>query len=218
MTDTARELEDFARASPAAAFLERGLEAAASPFGVAFRAFYASVSRRLGAAATDGVAAPLALAALARPHHTLTDWVRAALLARALRSVPTAEQPGFVLRLFEAGEIGEQESLLRMLPFLAEPPRFVETGLMACRTNARRVFEAIACENPFPAAHFPELGFQQLVLKALFVEVPLARIEGLDSRLSAELSRMAEDYASERQRAGRSVPNDIALILRGTPA
>ena len=96
---------------------------------------------------------------------------------------------------------------------MPEPSRFVETGLAACRTNARRVFEAIACDNAFPAAHFDELGFRQLVLKAVFMEVPVARIEGLAARITPELRRMAADYASERRAAGRKVPDDLALIL-----
>ena len=210
MVDTARELEAVLRASEAAAFYERGLELAASPESVGFRAFYASVSRRLGGAAGQGVTAPQGLAALARPHHTLTDWARLALLVRALEHA--GDPPALVLRLLEGGEIGEQESLLRTLSLLPEPARFLEAGLAACRTNARRVFDAIACDNPYPAAHFPELSFRQMVLKAVFVEAPVARIEGLAERRTPELVRMAEDYASERRAAGRRVPADIALI------
>jgi hypothetical protein len=211
--DTAQELEAFARANGAGGFLDSGLSAAANPASVGFRAFYASVSRRLGAARNQPVVAPPSLAFAARPHHTVTDWVRAALVARAFVTLGEPEQPALTLKLLEGGEIGEQESVLRTLSLWPEPARFVETGLAACRTNARRVFEAIACENPFPTAHFPVLGFQQLVLKAVFMEVPVARIEGLASRLSPELSRMAEDFASERRAAGRPVPPDIAVIV-----
>jgi len=218
MTDVARALEELARNGPAAAFLDRALEAAKDPRGVAFRALYASVTRRLGAAATERVVPPAPLAENARPHFTLTDWVRLALVTRALTATPQGQQPDLVLHLLEAGEIGEQESLLRTLSLLPEPSRFSEVGLAACRTNARRVFDAIACDNPFPAAYFPELGFNQMVLKAVFVEAPVGRIEGLDQRRTPELIRMARGYASERRAAGRPVPDDIALILRGTSA
>ena len=121
-------------------------------------------------------------------------------------------------RQIESGEIGEQESLLRTLSLLPDPARFTETGVGACRTNARRVFDAIACDNPFPAEFFAELAFNQMVLKAVFVEAPVARIEGLAARRTPELLRMARDYASERTAAGRPVPDDIALILRGPSA
>jgi hypothetical protein len=78
------------------------------------------------------------------------------------------------------------------------------------------VFEAIACENPFPSAHFPELGMNQLVMKAIFIEVPVARIERLGERLGPELRRMLGGYKSERLAAGRPVPADVDTLLEGT--
>jgi hypothetical protein len=51
-----------------------------------------------------------------------------------------------------------------------------------------------------------------MVLKTLFLGVALERILGLDRRKTAELARMAEDYASERKAAGRSVPADIGRL------
>ena len=80
-----------------------------------------------------------------------------------------------------------------------------------CRTNILPLFESLACENPYPARYFPELHFNQMVLKAMFNSVALARIVGLPERRNAELSRMSTDYAAERTAAGRSVPADIAL-------
>ncbi|HEX6764557.1 MAG TPA: EboA domain-containing protein [Polyangiaceae bacterium] len=216
MADTARILEDFARAEPAAnAFVTRAFEAAPEAESVAFRALFASVGRRLGAAAGAPPRETPAVSTAARPHWTLTDWIRAALVARAVESAPAERQPAVVQSLFEAGEIGEQESILRTLVLLPDPARFVETGFLGCRTNARRVFEAIACENAFPELHFPELYFNQMILKAIFMEVPAARIEGLARRNGPELRRMARDYASERRAAGRPVPPDIDLVLEG---
>jgi len=98
------------------------------------------------------------------------------------------------------------------------PELFLETALLGCRTNARRVFEAIACDNPYPERHFPELEFNQMVIKAIFREVPVSRIEGLARRNGPELRRMARDYASERRAAGRPIPSDVDLILRGSNA
>jgi hypothetical protein len=75
------------------------------------------------------------------------------------------------------------------------------------------VFEAIACENPFPALYFSEQSFNQMVLKAVFIEVAVERILGLTARITPELRRMAADYASERRAAGRSVPDDVGDLL-----
>ena len=72
----------------------------------------------------------------------------------------------------------------------------------------------MACENPYPSQHFPDRNFNQLVLKALFNGVALSRVVGLASRLNAELTRMAGDYADERRAAGRAVPSDIGLAMQ----
>ena len=217
MAETALLTEELVRATGAASLVARAQAAVAEPRGIGFRALFASVSRRLGAEAGSHPAAPPALVALARPHLTLTDWTRLWLALRALEHVAAAEHAAFVLRTYEAGEIGEQESVLRTLSLLPEPARFTETGVAACRTNAKRVFEAIACDNPFPAAYFPELAYNQMTMKAVFVEAPVARIEGLAERRNPELLRMARDYASERRAAGRFVPADVALILGEAP-
>jgi len=214
LADTARVLEQELRALPASsALVPRLLAGAEQPGSLAFRAAYAGVPRRLGVAATQGLSPPAELAELARPHWTLADAARAFLLLSALARIDAERAPALVSHLLEAGEIGEQESLLRTLILLPEPDRFAETGLAGCRTNARRVFEAMACENAFPARYFPELGFNQLVLKAIFVEVPVRRIEGLPERVTPELERMVASYASERRAAGRAVPEDVELVL-----
>jgi hypothetical protein len=202
------------RWSGAERFFERARADVAAPRGFGFRALFASVPRRLAAQANEHVAAAPALQSLTRPHWTLTDYVRAALVALALDALPEAEQADFVLQLFEAGEIGEQVSLLRTLPLLPQPARFLETGLQACRTNARDVFEAVVCENPFVVEHFPPLNFNQAVLKAIFIEVSARRIEGLERRITPELKRMSQGYASERRAAGRPVPVDIDYIVQ----
>jgi hypothetical protein len=150
---------------------------------------------------------------LARPHFTLTDWLRAALLCRALASVALERQPALVQGLFEAGEIGEQESVLRTLSLLPEPMRFVETGLLGCRTNARRVFEAIACDNAYPERYFSDFRTTKWCSKR-FSSRSRWRASKVPRRNGAELVRMARDYASERRAAGRPVPADIDSSAR----
>jgi hypothetical protein len=50
-------------------------------------------------------------------------------------------------------------------------------------------------------------------MKAMFVGVALRRIVGLSTRVTPMLMNMAEDYKQERAAAGRSVPEDIGLVV-----
>jgi len=54
-----------------------------------------------------------------------------------------------------------------------------------------------------------------MVLKAAFNGVALTRILGLAERCNPELARMAADFAAERRAAGRPVPDDLSLVLKG---
>ena len=76
------------------------------------------------------------------------------------------------------------------------------------------MFEALACDNAYPASYFKPAQFAQLVIKALLTGAPVGRIHELSSRIDAELVRMVEAYASERRAAGRPVPEDAKLILQ----
>ena len=147
---------------------------------------------------------------------TLEDAGRAALLL----TQATADPPRFVhtaTECYERGDSSEQQSWLKSTALLPEPERLLPTVIDACRTNILPLFEAVACENPFPARYFPERNFNQMVLKALFNNVALSRIAGLPERRNADLTRMAADYASERRAAGRTVPSDIGLAMTETP-
>ena len=118
-----------------------------------------------------------------------------------------------VISCFEQGDSREQRSWMRTVAWLPRPERFLPIVIDTCRTNILPLFEAVACENVYPSRYFPDRNFNQVVLKALFNGVALARIVGLQERRNAELSRMASDYADERRAAGRSIPGDISLAL-----
>jgi hypothetical protein len=148
-------------------------------------------------------------------HWTLEDAGRLLLLLGRYAAVPGAEaNHALALECYEQGAAREQQSWLRTVAVLPDPERFLPTAIDACRTSIVPLFEAVACENVYPAKHFPALNFNQMVLKALFNGIALNRIIGLQARLNSELSRMARDYAAERRAAGRSIPPDISLAIR----
>lgn len=142
----------------------------------------------------------------------LDELARVSMITLIAARLPPAELDPLLGACYRQGDSRERQALLRALPFLPAGARFVALAIDACRTNELPIFEAIACENPYPAACFPSLNFNQMILKAMFLGVALARVVGLEPRRSSELARMARDYASERQAAGRSVPADIGLL------
>lgn len=179
-----------------------------TPDTLSFRARYAAAQRKL----RHVEARPLPSSSTATAHWTPVDWARLWLLREGLEQTPDSARFAAVETVFEGGELGEQVSLLRSLAALDDPERYVEIGVSACRTNAVPVFEAIACENVYPSRYFPQLNFNQMVMKAVFLGVSLSRVVGLAQRLDHELRRMAYDYAAERVAAGRAVPNDLLLL------
>jgi hypothetical protein len=177
----------------------------------------ARAGRRLGrapVALTDSERVGLAEAgvACAPEGWGLDECGRAALLLRGIAAIPAENQVALVSELVQHGEVREQQAVLRVLAYLPDPARLLDVATWACRTHVESVFTAIACENPFPERHFPELNWNQLVLKAIFLEVPIDRIAGLERRIGDDLVRMAASYGSERRAAGRPVPADIDRI------
>ncbi len=179
---------------------------------------YTGASRRMGKAALALGPEEQARAQGLAPNLALSHWgadeaARALLLLTLAEHLAPEEFAALALRCYELGDSREQESWLRGLSLLPESGRFLATAVDACRTNIIPLFEAIACENPYPAEVFPEPNFNQLAMKVLFNGLALERIVGLEGRVNAELSRMSDDFASEREAAGRPVPADIWLVL-----
>lgn len=117
---------------------------------------------------------------------------------------------------FSYADEGELCAYYRAIPLLPEPQRLVWRAAEGCRTNMKTVFTAVACDSPFPHAYFDDVAWNQLVVKALFTEVPLAGVYGIDGRLSPELTHMVLDYIDERTSAGRSIPVDAWLCIGTT--
>jgi hypothetical protein len=206
--------------SAARTWFASALEAARSRNASDVGAAYAGASRRLrGASAmvTSDDSSVLERCGLRRVETWPLDRMARVALVCEMARWPDATEA--IDRIYRSGDNDERIALLGTLAPLPDAARFVSTAVSACRTNVTSVFEAIACENPYPAAHFSDAELNQMVLKALFTGVAVARVEGLETRANGELQRMVEAYASERRAAGRSVPGDVDLILAmETPA
>jgi hypothetical protein len=180
-----------------------------------FLAKYAAATRKLGTAVTTEIDERVARAGLTWLFEKapVDELGRIGLLVLAAKLLSPGQMVDLCEDCFRHGDNGERRAVLRSLSLLPSPKELTSLGAQACRSHVQTVFEALAGENPFPAAYFDDLAFNQMVLKALFTGVKLERIVGLDERRTPELARMAADYAAERRAAGRTVPEDIGRVL-----
>lgn len=118
-----------------------------------------------------------------------------------------------VNQLFETGDMHEQQSLYAALPVMPYPDDLLTRAIDGCRTNMTLIFDAIALNNPYPSAHFPEANWNQLVLKSIFMQRPIYRIQGLDERRNQALAEIASDFAHERWAAGRPVMPELWRLV-----
>jgi hypothetical protein len=143
---------------------------------------------------------------------TADDAARAALLLAVADQAPD-RLAGLVDHLYREGDSREKRAILRALPLLPDGARFVELALDASRTNETDLFAVLATGNPFPARHFAEHAWNQLVMKAALVGAPVSRMIGLERRANRELCRMALDYRDQERSAGRPFPTDLWLVI-----
>ena len=171
------------------------------------------IPRRLGKSDLVLDEADIAAADAARRDWDPGDW-SVADAARVLVLVETAGAGGqaFAERfsdLCRTADVGEAIAFYRGLPLYPDPDSIEDQAREGLRTNMRAVFEAVAHRNPFPREQFDTTRWNQMVLKALFVESHLHPIQGLDERANAELAQVLCDYAHERWAAGRPVSPEL---------
>ena len=166
------------------------------------------VTRKVGKGELKLDATDLAAADLARSNWDPSGW-----------SFDQATRIALLLSLHEAGDafsarldqlcrtadVGELIAFYRGLPLYPNPEQYRLRAAEGVRTNMRDVFEAVAHRNPYPHEQLDEGAWNQMVLKALFVDSTLYPIVGLDARANVKLAHMLCDYSEERWSAGRSV-------------
>jgi hypothetical protein len=106
-------------------------------------------------------------------------------------------------------EIGEKVALLKGLPLYPAGERLLPIASEAIRSAIQPVYEAVAHSNTYPARHFTEAMWNQMVVKALFIGSRLDPIHGLDERRNADLARILIDYAHERRAARREITPEL---------
>lgn len=116
---------------------------------------------------------------------------------------------GAINKLFETADMHEQQSLYAALPLMPFREEMVQRAVEGLRTNIASVFDAIALNNPYPSQYMEEGAWNQMVLKAVFMQRPLYRIQGADKRANPTLAKILVDFAHERWAAGRKVMPEL---------
>jgi hypothetical protein len=170
------------------------------------------VPRRLGKAGLLLGAGDLAEAAALRQGFDPGDWSVDQLARIALMVASYRDQASFAEsfdRFCATAEINELIALCRGLPVYPAAALIEPRAREAIRSGIKPVFEAVAHRNPYPSEVFAEDDFNQMVVKAVFIESPLWPIQGLDRRGNPKLANMLVALANERHAAGRPITSEI---------
>lgn len=131
-------------------------------------------------------------------------------LARVLLLKLLAEQPKLrfietINALFETADLREQAAIYSAFPILPHADDLTPMAREGLRTNIVDVFDSIALRNPFPAEHFDDEGWNQMILKCLFIDRPLYKVHRIEQRANPTLVEQISNLAHERWAAGRTI-------------
>ena len=111
----------------------------------------------------------------------------------------------WVKKLIQVADTSELATFLKFLVLLPSPENYLFVAAEALRTNISVVFDAISKYNPYPATYFSEQQWNQMFLKAAFMQQDLGAIVAIDNRANVALASIISDYAHERWAASRAV-------------
>lgn len=110
-----------------------------------------------------------------------------------------------VANLIQVSDTGELETFLKFLILLPNAGDYKQVGVEALRTNIGIIFDAIALNNPYPSIYFNDQQWNQMYLKAAFMQRNLGEIVDVEKRANGDLARIISDYAHERWAASRDI-------------
>lgn len=140
---------------------------------------------------------------------TISGWDEFRL-ARVILLLHLADQEEAVFletidALLNTADLREQAAIFSAYALLPAQEALVESAIDGLRSNIVDIFDAIALGNPFPAAHFSDEAWNQMILKTFFINRPNYRIIGIGKRANADLTDAISDLAHERWAAGRTI-------------
>ena len=177
------------------------------------RTILAMAARQLGRARLTLVSADLDMAEQVRPGWRPSGLgvAQAGRLALLIAS-HDGDEPAFAARMLalcRAGDLNEVIGYFRGLPILPGARALLDVAREGVRSAMQPVFDAVALNSPYPAETFDEGGWNQMVLKSLFIGSSLSKIDGLMARANPRLAATLVEYAHERWSADRPVSPEL---------
>ena len=148
----------------------------------------------------------------------LNSWTKLEL-ARIYLLIKIADKfdqdyENIIENLFKTASIGELIALYKSLPLLPEPQKFLFRAQEGARSNINLLFNAIALDNSYPANFFDDNSWNQLILKAFFIESDVKQIIGIEKRINPKLVNMLIDFANEKSSAGRIINPELFNLIK----
>lgn len=134
---------------------------------------------------------------------TLQDAVR----CRLLLSIPM--DTAAFSSMQRGADMEESVALARSLAVLPNGASLEAPARRFVRSGIDGVLAALALNNPYPAKHLGEEGFNHLVAKSIAAGFSLQAIQGITIRANPALTRVLLDGARERLSASRSVHSEL---------
>jgi hypothetical protein len=144
---------------------------------------------------------------------TSAEIIRILLIKIALHGLTQSEQGLLLKNYYRGADSSEKIAWLKGLFYVDKQGVALNTAISASRCNSLAEFSALALNNDYVIQHFPELNFNQLVLKSLFMGLDISCIRALSSRLNARLTNMCFSFAIEQALANRIPSESIWLAI-----
>lgn len=151
------------------------------------------------------------------PGFSKSPWTKQELVRVVLMvSLETSKNKEILQSFFETAEMQELVAFFKGLYLLENAKEFTLSVEEGIRTNMVNVFDSFTAGNPYAITYLEEWAWNQLVLKALFLDRPLFTIHDIDNRKNQSLSDMLQDYVNERWSAFREVSPEIWRMIEGS--
>ena len=179
--------------------------------------------RKLGKADLKPSEAELQAAQALRHGLDPTDWsvdqTARICFTLAFHQADDASFAHQVSLLVDTSEINELLAIFRGFALFPHPQALEPKAREAIRSTMRPVYEAMAHRNPYPLEFFDEAAWNQMIVKAFFLDSSIWQIQGVDQRFNTDLSIMLIKLVQERWAAGRFIAPEIwrCAVPHATP-